>query len=261
MKPIQSSHNPSWRRLLRLAQGRGQAKDGARQVLLEGIHLCQEWLRHRGKPELAVFDEQRLAQHAELQALQQMLGDTPALACPPPLIKKLSQVPAPQGVFFCVNIAPPALPPAMTENSLWLDGVQDPGNVGTLLRTAAAVGIKQLFAATGCADLWSPKVLRAAQGAHFALHLFEHVDLLALCSRLHVPLLAGSVEQADSLYDVPLPAACAWVFGSEGRGVSPPLLAKADRRIRIPQNAGVESLNVAVAAGVCLFEQYRQHGL
>lgn len=255
MKLIQSTHNPAYRELLRLAQGKGEAG----QVLLEGVHLCQEWLRHRGVPELAVFDTERLEQQGELQALQAQLSTVPMLGCAPALAKGLTQVKTPQGVFFRVSVDPLPLPESLNTNSLWLDRVQDPGNMGTLLRTAAAAGITQVYASVGCADLWSAKVLRAAQGAHFALALFEKVDLEALCERLTVPLLATSLDEANSLYEQALPTTCAWVFGNEGQGVQASLLARADRRVFIPQAAGVESLNVTVAAGVCLFEQRRQH--
>jgi len=261
VKYIQSPHNENYQRLLRLAQGKGQGGGGAKHVLLEGVHLCEEWLRHRGQAELVVFDKQRLMQSAELQALRERLGDTPAFTCPPNLIKKLSQVPAPQGVFFFVTIAPCALPSSITENSLWLDRIQDPGNVGTLLRTAAAADVKHIFASTGCADLWSPKVLRAAQGAHFALSLFEHVDLLSLRRALRIPLLASSLMQADKLFAATLPKTCAWIFGNEGQGIRSELLMQADQRICIPQSSVAESLNVTVAAGICLFEQRRQHGV
>lgn len=254
MKLIQSTHNPAYRDLLRLAQGKGAAG----QVLLEGVHLCQEWLRHRGLPDLAVFDVERLAQQAELQALRTQLDDVSLLGCTPALAKGLAQVKTPQGVFFSVSVVPPTVPEALDTNSLWLDRIQDPGNMGTLLRTAAAAGISQVYASPGCADAWSAKVLRAAQGAHFALKLFEKTDLEALCGRLQVPLLATSLDEAASLYAEPLPGACAWVFGNEGQGVQASLLARADRRVFIPQAAGVESLNVTVAAGVCLFEQRRQ---
>ena len=254
MKYIESSHNPAYRELLRLSQGKGDRG----QVLLEGVHLCQEWLRHRGMPEVAVFDAQRLEQQAELQALQEQLAGVPILTCSAALVKGLSQVKAPQGVFFAAQVQAPVLPQVIEGNSLWLDRVQDPGNMGTLLRTAAAAGLTQVYASAGCADVWSPKVLRSAQGAHFALQVYEKVDLLALCERLRVPLLATSLEEAESLYSGALPAHCAWLFGNEGQGVQADLLARADRRVFIPQAAGVESLNVTVAAGVCLFEHRRQ---
>jgi TrmH family RNA methyltransferase len=255
MKLIQSSHNPAYRELLRLAQGKGEAG----QVLLEGVHLCQEWLRHRGLPELALFDVQRLQLQPELQALRAQLQDVPVLVCAPSLIKGLTQVQAPQGVFFRARVAAPDLPQSLTANSLWLDRIQDPGNMGALLRTAAAAGVEEVYASPGCAHAWSPKVLRAAQGAHFFLRVHVDVDLDALCARLRVPLLVTALEDAGSLYGEPLPPACAWVFGNEGQGVRASLLARASRRVFIPQAAGAESLNVTVAAGICLFEQKRQH--
>src|SRR5690606_24427082 len=111
----------------------------------------------------------------------------------------------------------------------------------------------------GCASAWSAKVLRSAQGAHFVMTLHEHVDLAAVRARLDFPLMATALEQAESLYDAALPSQCAWLFGNEGQGVDPALLAQADLRLYIPQAENVESLNVAVAAGICLFEQRRRH--
>ena len=142
---------------------------------------------------------------------------------------------------------------------LWLDRVQDPGNLGTLLRTAAAVGIKQVFVSEGSVSAWSPKVLRSAQGAHFVLQVYEHLDLHALRERLRVPLVATALEQGQMLYSLDLPKACAWLAGNEGQGVDPALLARADLRVFIPQSDAVESLNVGVATAVCLYEQLRQH--
>src|SRR5690606_30856013 len=116
----------------------------------------------------------------------------------------------------------------------------------------------QAYLSTGCASAWSAKVLRSAQGAHFVMTIHEHVDLQATCERLEVPLVATALDGASSLYDASLPAQCAWLLGNEGQGVDRALLARADLRLYIPQDDEVESLNVAVAAGVCLFEQRRQ---
>ncbi len=130
--------------------------------------------------------------------------------------------------------------------------------MGTLLRTAAAAGMRRVYASTGCVGAWTPKVLRSAQGAHFVINIHESQDLTVLADRLDVPLLATSLEDSQSLFEASLPQHAAWVFGNEGQGVMPQLLARADLRLRIPQEESVESLNVAVAAGICLFEQRRQ---
>ncbi len=174
-------------------------------------------------------------------------------------MRSLSQVDHGQGVYFVATLHEPEKPDHITQNCLWLDRVQDPGNMGTLLRTAAAAGVIQIYLSSGCVSAWSPKVLRSAQGAHFALTLFEHMDLVQLREQLDVPLVATALTRGISLYKVALPACCAWLVGNEGQGVAPDLLALADLNVFIPQAPGVESLNVAVAAAICLFEQRRRY--
>lgn len=260
MKHISSRDNPLYKRVLRLAGGKRdtEATDATHRVVLEGAHLCQAWLRYAGPPDLALFDAEKLETHAELKDLARALDPSICLSCDPRLAKGLSQVEHGQGVYFVVPVPSPSLPARIDRNCLWLDRIQDPGNVGTLLRTAAAAGMNQAYLSEGCAAAWSPKVLRSAQGAHFVMTIYERADLMALRERLAVPLLATALEDARSLYEAPLPQDCAWVLGNEGQGVAADLLLAADRRVFIPQAENVESLNVAVAAAVCLFEQRRQ---
>lgn len=264
MKHISSRDNPLYKRVLRLAGGKrdpgADTADIRHRVVLEGAHLCQAWLRYAGPPELALFDVEKLEAQDELKDLARALDPSLCLSCDPRLAKGLSQVEHGQGVYFVVPMPSPQLPARIDRNCLWLDRIQDPGNVGTLLRTAAAAGMDQAYLSPGCAAAWSPKVLRSAQGAHFVMTIYEHVDLMALRDRLAVPLVATDLENAQSLYEAPLPRDCAWVLGNEGQGVHADLLLAADRRVFIPQAENVESLNVAVAAAVCLFEQRRQHG-
>lgn len=264
MKHISSRDNPLYKRLLRIAAGKRDMQDAdpstvGPSVLLEGIHLCQAWLQYGGQPLVALFDAERLERDPELEQLATELDASVCHSCESRLAKGLSQVEHGQGVYFLVRAPAPALPHRIDHLCIWLDRVQDPGNVGTLLRTAAAAGVRHAYLSTACAHAWSAKVLRSAQGAHFVMTVYEHVDLLAALERLAVPLIATSLVDAESLYAQPLPAACAWVVGNEGQGVAASLLAKADRRVFIPQAANVESLNVAAAAAVCLFEQRRQH--
>lgn len=254
MKHISSRDNPQYKQLLRLISGK---RDG--RTVLEGIHLCQEWLRHRGQPELALFDAQRLNRDPELQDLAAALPFGTAVSCEPGLARGLSQVQESQGVYFVAPVPAETLPLQISGNSLWLDRVQDPGNLGTLLRTAAAAGVDQAYLSVGCAGAWTPKVLRSAQGAHFAMRLHEELDLTDLRGRLRVPLVATALDNARSLYETDLPAECAWLMGNEGRGVAQELLALADYRVYVPQAPGVESLNVAAAAAICLFEHRRRY--
>jgi TrmH family RNA methyltransferase len=141
-----------------------------------------------------------------------------------------------------------------------LDQVQDPGNVGTVLRTAVAVGLEAVYLTPGCASVWSQKVLRSAQGAHFSIQIHEQVDGVALLEKAALPVLVTSLgPDAQDLYESSLPDQGIWVFGNEGQGVSPALLTKANQCLFIPQAPGVESLNVAIATALCLYEQRRQH--
>jgi TrmH family RNA methyltransferase len=148
------------------------------------------------------------------------------------------------------------------KDAILLDGVQDPGNVGTLLRTAAAAGIGQALLGPGCAAAWSPKVLRAGQGAHFAMNVVEDADLAGFMAGYRGTTVVTTLgPDARSLYAVDLDGPLAWIFGSEGQGVRQELLAAARLQVRIPMPGAVESLNVAAAAAVCLFETVRRRSL
>lgn len=258
MKHIASRDNPQFKQLQRLAQHAGRRGDNA---ILEGVHLCQAWLASSAPPMLAVFDADRL-DRPELASLlatvQAVLPERQILALAPQLLKHLETVETGQGVLFIVEPPTPALPARLNERMVWLDRVQDPGNVGTILRICAAAGVARVLLSPGCAAAWSPKVLRGGQGAHFALTVHEQVDLLAAAERLDVPLVVTTLENAQDLYATALPSACAWVFGHEGQGVAPTLQARATLRVRIDHAPTVESLNVGVAAALCLFEQRRQ---
>ncbi|NMK49408.1 RNA methyltransferase [Achromobacter sp. Bel] len=255
MKHISSRDNPAVKALAKLAGSAG--KRGA-PVLLDGVHLCQAWLQHHGAPDQAVFDVDRLSQ-PDIAALAAAVPDARCLALDARLMQSVASVESGQGVAFVVT--PPALelPALVEENCVLFDRIQDPGNVGTLLRTCAAAGVKRVFLATGTAAAWSPKVVRSGQGAHFALVIHEHVDLAGLLPRLRVPLVATALDGAQDLYEGSLPGQCAWVFGHEGQGVAADLLRAARLKVRIPHDmAAVESLNVGAAAAICLFEQRRQ---
>ncbi|CAM5197101.1 TrmH family RNA methyltransferase OS=Castellaniella defragrans OX=75697 GN=HNR28_002400 PE=4 SV=1 [Castellaniella denitrificans] len=255
VRHIASRDNPDYRAWLRLAQGRPGRHDA--RVILEGEHLCRAWLEHRGPPPALVVGESALSLDW-VGPIWQACARVRRVVLQNNLAAVLSQVEHGPAVFFIVEPPVPAPPARITAGCLWLDRVQDPGNLGTLLRTAAAAGLRQAFLSDGCASAWSPKVLRSGQGAHFALAIHEHADLSALRRRLDIPLAATTLEKAEILYVKDLRRPCAWLFGNEGQGVADELLAQADWRVHIPQSAAVESLNVAAAAAVCLFEQRRQ---
>ena len=173
----------------------------------------------------------------------------------------VSPMETPQGVVFTCAMAPPPLPTCLEPGRyLVLDGIQDPGNTGTILRTADAFDCRAVFLLPGCADLYSPKTLRSAMGAHFRSAQWSCTleDAAALFRAAGVPLYAAALgpDTAD-VRRVDLTSA-ALVIGSEGRGVSPQALAACQGTLQIPMSGRCESLNAAVAAAVLLWEGWRQ---
>ena len=222
-------------------------------IWLEGDHLCRVALAHGRRPIHALVSNSAWGDET-LRAL--------ALAAPhvarisDALFKGLGTLESPGQIGFVLAAQAPAAPQAGIA-SVVLDRLQDAGNVGSILRSAAAFGMRQVVALKGTAALWSPKVLRAAMGAHFALQLVEGISAGEL-DRLGVPIVATSPHATTALPQADLPEPCAWVFGHEGQGIEPTLLQRCALTVRIPQPGGEESLNVASAAAVCLYELVRR---
>lgn len=242
---IQSRDNPFLKELRRLAQDSTQYRKQAR-VWVEGEHLCHAALIRHIQPAVAVFSESfwplahKDIAHVAIKVV--VISDA--------LFAGISALESPAQMGFVLDL--PAVPPLdVLAPTLVLDRVQDAGNVGSILRSSAAFGFTQVLSIKGSAALWSPKVLRAGMGAHFALRLHEGLAPQAL-DALQVPLLATDVHQGDWIHRAELPWPCAWVMGHEGQGVAPDIASRASRRIRIAQPGGEESLNVAAAAAICL---------
>ena len=242
---IHSRDNAFVKDLRRLAQDTTAYRKQGR-VWLEGDHLCRAALARGLRASVAVFSEsfwpQAQVEYARAATKFIVLADA--------LVADVSGLESPAAMGFILDLPAPASlrPDAAT---VVLDRVQDAGNVGSILRSASAFGFRQVAAIKGSAALWSPKVLRAGMGAHFALDLIEGLVLDDLAA-LQVPLLVTSSHAGDFLHRAALPWPCAWVMGHEGQGVSPALEDRASLRIRIAQPGGEESLNVAAAAAICL---------
>ena len=164
----------------------------------------------------------------------------------------------PGAIIALIDVPQPAQAIADASFSLLLEEIQDPGNLGSILRSAAAAGCDTAFLSPECADAWSPKVLRAAMGGHFALRICERQDLQAVANSFHGNLLATSLHAKRSLYDCDLRGKIAFMIGNEGAGLSAKLLKMATQQIAIPMPGKIESLNAAAAAAICLFEAVRQ---
>ncbi len=291
---ISSAANPRHRQVRELFESARERKRSGLTVL-EGWHLLDSWLQQGRALQTLVLPQrswrrvqlgsaagsaarmqpasaglgapsgnttavagERAAGHAAIEALLSarwlILDDA--------LFDALDILPSPAPVLALVETPRPELPAEIeAEDVVILDRVQDPGNVGTIIRTAAAAGIRRLITTPGTAACWSPKVLRAGMGGHFVLELFESVPHEALLARLKLPLVATVLQGGQVLYRANLRPPLAWIFGNEGEGVDPHLLARIGQGLTIPQQPDVESLNVAASAAICLFEQRRQRGL
>lgn len=249
---IASRQNATIVRVHRLAHDGGAYRKSG-EVWLEGEHLCAAALARGRRAALALVAESAWADPA-IRALAAEAADRRLVA--DPLMKALTTLESPPRIGFVV---PAPATAAITRGvpSVVLDRLQDAGNVGSILRSAAALGVAQVVALKGTAALWSPKVLRAAQGAHFGLALHEGLDADAL-DALALPLVATSSHGGQPLPTAALPRPCAWVFGHEGQGVAPALAARCALAVQIPQPGGEESLNVAAAAAICLYESARR---
>jgi len=250
---VTSRDNPLLVRLRKVARHPGEYRKGG-QVLLEGEHLCQAWVTRGGESALHALISESAWQQGVYLPLVEAAAATVVIA--DAAMAELSSLDTPAPIAFVVPLpAPPAI--RADASSVVLDRVQDAGNVGAILRSAAAFGFSQVIALEGTASLWSPKVLRAGMGAHFGLGLIENrqaedLDALAL------PLLGTSSHAAESIAAAALEWPCAWVFGNEGAGARAAVQGRCARVVRIPQPGGEESLNVGAAAAICLWESVRR---
>lgn len=258
LRVLSSRDNPFIKQLHVLAtSARDRRKLG--ETVLDGAHLIEAALDAGVALKAVVVSDSGLAR-AEHQALVAAMPATVArYQVSDALFAHVSPVDSPSGVLALIDIPVPPAPGALTDSVVVLERVQDPGNLGTILRTAAAAGIGAVLLTEGCVQAWAPRVLRAGMGAHFVLRIEEQVDALARLADYPGRKLATALSaSACSLYATDLRGAVAWLFGAEGQGLSPALLGAADQCVIIPLAAGVESLNVGAAAAVCLFEQRRQ---
>lgn len=242
---IRSRDNPLLKELRKLAQDNTAYRKSGR-FWIEGDHLCRAALLKGLQPAITITCESFVGKDQEdliaSAAKVVILSDN--------LFQEISALESPSNMGFVMEL-PMDAPIQAAESTVILDRVQDAGNVGSILRSAAAFGFKQIVALRGTAALWSPKVLRSGMGAHFGLRLHEGVDVIDL-DALQIPLLVTSSHLGQWIQDLQLPFPCAWAMGHEGQGVCQELLDRSALQVRIGQPGGEESLNVAAAAAICL---------
>ncbi|MCP1660810.1 TrmH family RNA methyltransferase [Neisseria perflava] len=257
MKLITSAHNEQLKYLAKLlSQTKARREHG--QTVLEGVHLLQSYLQ-AGLTPLHVYLPEAKAQDNEIRALLRRLDEERITWVSNEALSKITSLTDADDIMTLIQIPPQEDYP--TEGDcVVLERVQDPGNVGTIIRSAAAAGVSQLLLSDGSVDVWSPKVLRAAMGAHFLLSIHTRVFLRPWLAAYRHEIWATALGEHNnfSLYQLDLRQPSAWIFGNEGSGISTEVLEAVSGCVKIPMLGQTESLNVAMAATVCLFEQMRQ---
>ncbi len=258
-KEITSRQNPGFK-LLKAIISSARARRTHQAAWLEGDRLCAAFINSNCARAPVLVVQASMALNQIDQGLRRRCQEVWCLS--PALYKEIAQVESPAGWGLLIpRVSAPSLKKG--GDIVILDRIQDPGNMGNILRSSAAAGVQAVWCLSGTADPWSPKVLRSAMGAHFSLQIQDELSNEAVLTAAHsagLPLLATRLSaESESLFtaSVSLLKPVAWIFGQEGSGVSAALSRQA-RAIQIPQHADVESLNVAAAASICLFESRRQ---
>ena len=256
VKRISSRDNPSFKEWSKLA-GSTRQRRKVGQTLLDGAHLVQAYIAS-GKRPLRLLVNEAASKDAEILSLIAQMPEVALTCLDDALFGELTELKTPSGLLALIELPQAHSGPSHSRFCVLLEDIQDPGNLGSILRTSAAAGCDAAFISAGCADVWSPKVLRAAMGGHFVLSIHEHADLFNVAAVFEGSIFATSLQATVSLYDSNLTGNIAFAFGNEGAGLSPELLNLCRHSISIPMQGKVESLNVAAAAAVCLFEATRQ---
>jgi TrmH family RNA methyltransferase len=253
MTVITSRDNPRvrrWRALARDARERREEK----RVLIEGEHLVSAFLDSGGKVEALILSKSGAP---GFSALEKRSGKSPVILADA-VFRAIADTETPTGIAAEIALPVSGFDLKAAKSCVFLEGIQDAGNIGTILRSAAAFGVRHAVLGKGCADAWSPKVLRAGMGAHFSMALVQSADLAPAIAAFGgkvgctVPHGGISIAQAD------LSGRVGWIFGAEGQGVSNTLAARATLKVTIPMPGGAESLNVAAAAAICFYEWARR---
>lgn len=253
---IASRQNSLVKELKRLAENK-RARLEAGVVFSEGDHLLRTMLDAGVQPTVVAVAV-RVAETPTVQSLLRVCGDARCVTVDDAVFDQIAPAESPSGLLALSPLQTPVDSPDTQLDTLVLETVQDPGNVGSLIRTAVAAGVKQIVLSPGCADVWSPRCLRTAQGAQWLARIYSDYSLPDFLKVYRGDIAATVLNGGDSLYAQPFTKPVAWLFGNEGQGLTEAVAKLANRRVTIPMPGDMESLNVNAAAAVCLFELVRQ---
>jgi TrmH family RNA methyltransferase len=262
VKSISSRENPLFKQFVKLTESAAQRRTSG-LTLLDGAHLVATYNAALGLPQSLIIGESASDNKEIKRLLAQLTTEqaVPVVVLSDALFRAISPVKTPGGIIALIAIpAHDVIPVYQGESfSVLLEAIQDPGNLGSILRSAAAAGASDAYLSAGCADAWSPKTLRAAMGAHFQLRIHEQSDLAKVARGFNGKVIATTLQAKTSLYQIRLTGPLAFVFGNEGMGLSKAVLQAVGKQVSIPMPGGTESLNAAAAAAVCFFERVRQN--
>jgi TrmH family RNA methyltransferase len=248
---ISSRGNQHFKHLKKLNES-PRYRHEVQQTILDGMHLIESYAERFGSP-----DSIALIEGGHIDQIASYLNEnTQVLEFPAGLFSEIAPVISPTGILASINI--PHLEPPKKQNCiLLLEDIQDPGNLGSILRSASASGVDLVFLSDHCADLWSPKVLRGGQGAHFHLPCIEKANFSDI-TKIFTGKIFATTLSGKSIFQEDLKGPVAFIFGNEGNGIHSETMRLTSHSIHIPMEKGIESLNVSAAVSVCLYEKYRQ---
>ena len=256
MERIASRQNAHFKQARKLAES-ARERNKSKQILLDGTRLIRAYAEQFGLEDSTLLISESGANRPDIQQILETGTPRHVYLLADELFAEIAQVETPEGIT-AISAMPRVESKASDDFRILLDGIQDPGNLGGLLRTAAAAGATSAYLAKGCADVWSPRALRGGMGAQFILPVRERIDLETALTGFRGAVIATSPRARQSIYDVDLSGPVAMIFGSEGRGLAEDVLSIANQLVHIPMMGKVESLNVAAAAAICCFERLRQ---
>jgi TrmH family RNA methyltransferase len=258
MEQISSTHNPSLKLARKLLKSQRERRR-AGKILLDGVHLISAYSSSLGLAGAVILIKSSSVGVGEIGAfIESLPEDVRMLDVPDAMFQEISPVDTPTGIIGLVDRPAIATQGGGKQFVLALDGIQDPGNLGSILRTAAATKVDAVLLSSTCTDAWSPKCLRGGMGAQFVLPITEHVDLPGALTKFQGARIATTSHSGKSLIESDLSAPLVVMIGGEGAGLSAELMACSDQAVRIPLENGVESLNVGAAVAMICYEHLRQ---
>lgn len=255
MNVIRSRENASVKAWVRLTED-AKMRRTSRRAIIEGVHLVESLLGTGRQPTRLLVSESG-ALRKEVKRTIERSGVEPVFLSDL-VFAQISDTKTPVGIAAEIKISDTKVDPGGSTGCLFLEGIQDAGNIGTILRSAAAFGVPDVILGPGCADPWSPKALRAGMGGHFILRIDDSADLVGDIRAFGGLSVCTVVSGGVPVDSIDLCGRVAWIFGAEGAGVSGKLESAAASRVTILMPGGAESLNVAASAAICLYEQARQ---